>query len=287
MVRDTMEQWWEQGKRYLDEDFPKKLSELPSTKFRSRLWEMRLAILLLEEAAANGYTVAERSEHGKKGKGPDFLVRDKEGQVWIEAVALTRGDEQSPDRVPETLASDGKLTTEELPNCKIDLRISTSIASKLEKMQEYIDDGIIGNRDRVVIAVNCGEVTQASEEDGGSPVGVVYPFGKLQHTFAHDSEDGYTSYQPRFQLLKSSGKPVETGFFAYPEFSYVSGVIWSTFDIGDCLFPAGVLCYFSNPFAKYPLKERWMNWNYEWTSEVTTVDINRVDYHRDRRGYLE
>lgn len=270
MVRDELQRWWKDAKPYLDRNFPKQLCQEPYSRF----WELRLATLLLE----NSKYLVPMSERGTGDAGPDFLIEDDNGKIWVEAVALTLGEEGNPDRVPDIVPGKTSL----VPNPQIELRISSVISDKIKIFNRYIEKGIVEKKDRTLIAVNTGNLPHRNIEDRGTPLCVLYPIGDLQYSFNKFDEGGNASYQSRYQIQKTHGAPVDTDYFSIIENQHITGVLWSTFSVSDYSFPSYDICYFPNPLAINPLGKKWLNWTHEWDYDVNgyTVDINKINYHR-------
>lgn len=270
-VRKAVEKWWKITEPHLDEAFRYGLCSDPLARF----WEQRLAIHLLDE----GKVIVHKPDLDGSGAGPDFLVRESsEGRTWIEAVALTCGGKENKNRVPEIKATG---VAQRVPTDKIEGRILRAMNKKVKRINKYFDTGIIENNDRVVIAICTGNIPYRLIDERGTPFCVLYPVHDPQWKFFIGNEDIGPSYQRLAAIRDSSCTAKNAGHFANDQNSRISGVIWSTYSIGNYWFPESFMFYFPNPFATNPLEDRWMNWNREWTVDVSgdTAELNKVQYH--------
>lgn len=290
-VRKILLRWWDAAELYLDNEFRQEFSLHPY----ARVWELHLANLLLE----NGKHLIPKSEYATRDGGPDFLVQDEYGKIWIEATALKCGNEDKPDSVPEIkraeivmLSKDSVERKEpiahQVPVDSIELRITTAMSSKIGQLHKYLKKGIVAKDDRVLIAINTGRVPYRMQQDRGTPLCVLYPVGSLQYAFNRNGNGGEASYQFRTCIQKTSGSTVNTDYFINPENQNITGVLWSTFNMGSYFFPSSTLCYFPNPCATVSMENRWLNWAYEWNYKVDgeMIEINKVTYSEDDQESL-
>src|SRR5687767_8366967 len=87
--REYLDALWRQFQPYADANFPSSIQ----SDFASRYWEMYLGCALL----GIGKTLAPRSSRTKNG--PDLLIVDGGGKLWIEAIAPSGG--AGPDAVEQ------------------------------------------------------------------------------------------------------------------------------------------------------------------------------------------
>lgn len=134
--RAYVESLWERFEPLADPHF----HDQATRDFHRRFWEMHLACQLLD----HGFHV-ESNAHG-----PDIRV-DRNGTppIWIEAVAPSRGT--GDDAVPE-VRWDGKAVR--VPDDEVVLRIRSAIEAKYSRRLSYVDEGVIGDDEPYVVAVN-------------------------------------------------------------------------------------------------------------------------------------
>jgi len=90
-----------------------------------------------------------------RGKGPDFCVKVEGRRIWLELITPSTGDDS---RINELFKGYDPLNP-----CPVDatdlrertlLRISHGIAEKLTKYEGYLEEGVVGPEDVLVIVVN-------------------------------------------------------------------------------------------------------------------------------------
>ncbi len=212
-IRSLMQNLWHEYRPYADKNFKQQIQ----LDFDSRFWEMYLACTLLQ----NSIPLSIRSSGNI---GPDILIEYENGRTWIEATAPTGGTENNPDRVPDMQL--GVAT--EVPEDEILLRYCASISEKYDrKYQDYVATGIIMPTDSYIIAINgCKMKTAIMETEHPRILKAVFPIGYLQVMIGKTGITD-TRYQLRFKITRTSGADVRTGFFMNPEYTYLSGVIYS------------------------------------------------------------
>lgn len=84
------EKLWERYQEYADRHFRAEIQH----NFHARFWEMYLTCTLLEAGC---------SVRCKK-PGPDVLIEEGEGRIWLEAVVPSGGNRAKPDTVKESSA---------------------------------------------------------------------------------------------------------------------------------------------------------------------------------------
>src|SRR3990167_11296773 len=84
--RDWLESIWQQYEPYADSNFPNEFKK----QFNQRAWELHLGSTLINR----GYELGSHSN-----AGPDIKIPYKSKNVWIEAIAVEKGDAQ--DKVPD------------------------------------------------------------------------------------------------------------------------------------------------------------------------------------------
>ncbi|MEL6232897.1 MAG: hypothetical protein AAFR46_00680 [Pseudomonadota bacterium] len=252
-LRERLQSLWDRFSCYLDNDFRQDFARKPDNRF----WEFYICQRLIE----NRKSLVRMN--GRSKDGPDFLVEDVGGRVWIEAVTFEHGSDANPDRVPE-LVYDGKIR--KVPVAEVELRISQAFDVKSKKVKKYIEGGLVNRDDRVLIAINPARVAaQSSEQGRGSPFCVLYPFGDLQQDFLAGQPYGPSYFRHRLYIERKSGASVEIGMFASAKHQHISGVIWSRATIQNFYFGKRPLVYYPNSQPTNSLNPNWMNWDLEWS----------------------
>ncbi len=119
-LREHCEALWERFEPCADDEF---VTELGSN-FSSRYWEMYLAIALIDM----GFELT------CPKPGPDIGIMFEGRRIWFEATSPTRGEENSPDKVPELQLG----VVQDVPNDKMILRYLNSITSKRDQYNNCI-----------------------------------------------------------------------------------------------------------------------------------------------------
>jgi len=208
-IRLFMEDLWRKYKPYADKNFRQQIQ----IDLDSRFWEMYLACTLLDNSIPILNT----------GKGPDFLIKQNAGRIWIEAIAPTSGADVNVDRVPEMKLG----VASRVPDEQIILRYSSAIKEKYDnKYNKYVGDGVIASNDAYVIAINGCKIPSAIMElEVPRILKAVFPIGYKQIKI--DTKTGIvidTGYQFRNKIGRSLGSEVRTDIFLNPKYSNLSGV---------------------------------------------------------------
>jgi hypothetical protein len=92
----------------------------------------------------------------KSAKGPDFSIKHKNLNIWIEVIAPKKGSYKTLSPV-ESLDSP-ELTISELNENELILKISSAIYDKKKIYDKYIKEGIVSQDDCKIIAINTSEL---------------------------------------------------------------------------------------------------------------------------------
>ena len=133
--RDWIESIWEQYQPYADTNFPNEFKK----QFSQRSWELHLGSTLLNR----GYTLGSHSN-----TGPDFKIPYDGKSIWIEAIAVEKGDGQ--DQVPNI--EYGKEM--DVPEKEMLLRLTAGLREKHLKYLSYLNNNFVSQNDPFVIAIN-------------------------------------------------------------------------------------------------------------------------------------
>ncbi|QOY50999.1 hypothetical protein [Candidatus Sulfurimonas baltica] len=153
-----------------------------------------------------------------KAKGhPDLKLIHKEETIWIECTTISKGD----NAVVEY--EDGEIHT--LNDEDYISRITSAIATKNEQINKQIDNGVIGQNDIVIIAINTGELNLAkiAQMDNSLIHKALYGIGNLSYNFK--KKESFNS--SRFNIESANGSKIKTNLFTTNEYENISGIIFS------------------------------------------------------------
>lgn len=261
-IRKQLENYWDELQPYLDAELREEFAKQPDARF----WEMYLSARVLRA----GKHVVPRTNRPRNG--PDILIEDENGRIWIEAVCFGRGATSNPDKVPE-MVFDG--SAQAVPVNEIELRISTVFSKKSKTFARYLETGLVEPEDRTLIAINPGKLSAETTEDSrSSPFCVLYPLGDQYVRFFKDSDHTENGHHYRTHIEKKSGVKVPSGMFADQQHCHISGAIWSKTHLGNHFYGQSDLTFFPNSTPIAPLAQGWMDWEGEWG--VTVVEDSQV-----------
>jgi len=262
-VRERVDQLWSEYRRLADRHFETEFRE----RLHERFWEMYLACTLLERGR----------EVDSSNSGPDVLIRERGGCVWIEAVCPSQGDPCSSDRVPD-LDFNG---VHDYPSDKVVLRYRSSIGGKVCAYQEYVSAGAVNPSDPFVIAVSAAQL-EAAFTAGPTPdiLKAVYPIGCQQiHVRLDASADEDEHVGPDFQhrpvVYKSNDSGVATNIFLDPCYAQVSAVLFSDSNVLNPPLVNGRVAHGSefllvhNLSAANPLPHGWLGFGTEYVPRLS------------------
>jgi hypothetical protein len=220
-ARAFAESLWDRFRRLADPHF---LTEI-RRNFHSRFWEMYLTCALQDFASQQGLVLS------CPKPGPDILLERDGRRLWVEAVAATDGIPGRLDSVVEP-NPDG---SGRIPEEKIVLRYANAISEKYKKYQEYLRRGTIHKNDAFVIAINGASLSYKwtqLEYDAPRFLKAVYPLGVYQLLL--DRGTGKIlgrQNEPRFNIVKASGRDVATTTFLERRSRGISAVLGSFADV--------------------------------------------------------
>ena len=249
--RNWLESIWKQYEPYSDSNFPNEFKK----QFNQRSWELHIGATLLNK----GYSLGKH-----KDAGPDFKVLHDNLTVWIEAIAVEKGD--GKDKVPEM--EYGKAM--DVPEKEMLLRLTAGLKEKHRKYLLYLKDGYVNPSDPFVIAIDRSPLEHM---DAQIPLILkcLFAIGHqvlfLKRTTPQPKAEGST-WSLRDKLNKVSGS--EVGMFMFRDSSYegISAVIYCPRDILNSsreLNQLGnnlVVVY--NPHAKNPLPDNFFKFGETW-----------------------
>ncbi len=237
VVRSYIEANYKKFHQSLDSGFPRKLSN--TNRFESHMWEM----ILCDVLSSSGELIP------KSSAGADLILKVPNGQsIQVEAIAPDEADDASlraerPDySKSNTFTSGGNIEDIENP---VLLRCIHAFDKKAKK--GYRKD------QPLIIAINTSKVVGIVSLDDFIIRRVLLGLGCVTITRRTDG-----SYQTGLQQKSDLSKPNETSFsvgrFRDPEYSHVSGVIYTS-QKSLSLIPGGYgwsnsgIYYVPNPMA--------------------------------------
>ncbi len=206
--------------RYLDKDLPQKASE----HFHARFWEMYLCDALLSQ----NKNLAKRSEREyQESRGPDLFIKKENQNIWIEAVTVGSGTGQNEVIIKEI------EEVQTVPEDQIMLRLTSAINYKQQKFKEYQSQGIIGENDITLIALNGKNVPlSVTDQTVLRIVRCLFGIGDLTFSFDKPSNCFTNSYYKENSFTQNPNKE-EIRFvnFLTEKYSHISGILYSIVDI--------------------------------------------------------
>ena len=273
-LRETLENFWAVYQPFADPNFVAEFAREPESRF----WEMYVACQLLDA----GKTLLPTAERSRRGGQPDVCVLDGDRQIWVEAIAPDTGDE-GPDQVrgPVPINEGGGLMP--APTRQVQLRTTSALWTKTQKIEQYIRDGVIGTDEVALVAIGAGRFgLYASEYPLPSVLSSVFPIGPEVVTvdLARD-EIVDQRFEPSFQIERA-GSPIPRTAFLDERFRAVSGVVWSRASIGNMRRTERPLTLVHNPVASVAMTERWGVWDREFVTRAdgdqwTATDVLAAD----------
>ena len=249
--RDILEKLWARFKPYADDNFKTAIA----SDFQSRLWEMYLAVTLLDL----GFNLRTRVELGHEG--PDISIRSEETNIWIEAIACGTIPDDSAESENRSEPIDESLI----------LRYTSAIAEKFKKYEKYLREGILSSSEPYIIAINSSRVPFSSPDDDQPNtipdiIKAVMPFGDYTLIVDQDTNQVVKSgYFYRPEIIKQSGNPVQTTIFLDPKYAGISAIMYSNMNIRDIPNRYGNdILFFHNPTATNPLPRGWLRMGREY-----------------------
>jgi len=224
-----------------DGKFEKDFIDGTDEHFYGYLWEMFLARHLKDI----GLDISSANE------GPDFKICYEGRTVWVEAICPS--PPKNFDYISLSDHKNGIVTTEYKTHML--LRWTSAIKEKKEKLEKYMEKGIVKECDPYVIALNSCRLwiydeNNRLDEQGlqsrhigisGKPfvLEAVYPIGSPQVHFKKigcnkkelTKKGMYASHRYRFEINKSNGAKVPTDNFLNSEYKHVSAILGTPADV--------------------------------------------------------
>ena len=249
-----LEAIWKQYEPYADSNFPNEFKK----QFNQRAWELYLGSTLINR----GYTLGSHSN-----AGPDIKIPYKSKNVWVEAIAVEKGDAQ--DKVPDIQY--GKAT--DVPEKEMLLRLTAGLREKHQKYLKYLKEGLISQDDPFVIAIDSSPL---EHQDAQIPLILkcLFAIGHqvlfLKREKSRRKTEGST-WSAREKVNKISGSEVKMLMFRDTSFEGISAVIYCPWNIlnsprdPDKMGDNFVIIH--NPFARNPLPDEFLKFGETWKQE--------------------
>lgn len=275
-LRQYLEALWAVYEPYADPNFAAEFAREPDTRF----WEMYVACQLL----GAGKSLLPTIERSRRGGQPDVCVLDGERRIWIEAIAPDVGD-VGPDQVrgPVPINEGGGLAP--APTRQVQLRTTSALWSKTQKIERYIRDGVIGVDEIALVAIGGGRFgLYAGEYPLPTILSSVFPIGPEVVTVDLERNEIVDQrFEPSFHIERAGGQIPRTAFLD-ERFKAVSGVIWSRASIGNMSRTERPLSLVHNPLASVAMAERWGLWDREFVTRRegdhwTATDVLAAEPH--------
>ena len=240
---------------------PKRFLESLQIEFHQRWWEMYLTVALLRL----GFAV----EPSAADAGPDVTLEVDGARLFIEAVAPTAGTKA--DRVPEPVHH-GVV---DFPELECRLRLTQALTDKAGDFRKNLRDGVVPSDACRIIALSASDLNQfGSMLDGTHPalLSVLAGAGPLELTIGGTAPP--RSSRREF-LTRDSSSIVPAALFDDPEFSIVSGVLYSSVDLWNApLDGRTTLSLFVNPSASVPVPAAFQKRFATWTRGADRGDAH-------------
>jgi hypothetical protein len=223
---------------YADQNFPEKAKH----EFYPRMWEMVVCWAFIQHGIRPD---KERSE------GPEFSFMVGGQKVWVEAIAPGPG--MTIDAVPPLacITDPRDISIKEVPEEAIMLRLTGALHKKRGKYETDVQKGRIGAHDSYILALNGAQVIRGhAEGDLPYALKVALGIGNLTVSFDPVKNELKGVMRQRMTHITKRTESVPTSAFLMPEYSGITGLIYSGFDIFNVREPLSAgMFYVGNPLA--------------------------------------
>jgi hypothetical protein len=256
-MRCAIDALWAVYEPYADPDFASGFARDPDGRF----WEMRLGVWLLE----GGKNLLPAAERLIDGGQPDLCVLEEDGRVWIEAIAPQVGA-AGPDQVVGPVPANENFGVGVVPRRQAQLRTTSALFTKSEKIKSYLQQGVIAAEDRRLVAISpCRFPLYVDEHPLPLIMSSVFPLGDEYVTIdAQTGEVVNHGFEHSLHIERTDGKVVPRTAFLTEEFAHISGVAWSRYSIGGMNRQERPLTLVHNPRAVVKMPTGWGVWDREF-----------------------
>jgi hypothetical protein len=258
-LRALLQEMWARYEPYADPDFRQGFAR----DVDGRFWEMYLGCTLLEA----GRTLLPVAGRQREGGQPDLCVLEGDHRIWIEAITPNEGA-PGPDQIvrPVPINEGGGFVV--APIRQAQLRTSSALWTKTQKIARYIKQGVIAPEDTRLIAISASRFVGIYFAEQPLPLimTTLFPIGDAFITIDRDTgdvlEDGFYA-EP---LIHRERNPIQRTAFLDDRFADISGVIWSRVGLGNLSRQVRPITYVHNPLAQVPLPTNWGIWDREFVT---------------------
>ncbi|MDD4013501.1 MAG: hypothetical protein PHW14_04870 [Candidatus Omnitrophica bacterium] len=229
--------------KYLDKDFPQK-SKNPNFYI-----SCESELIIGYEFLMNGYDLKK-----KKTEGPDFLIQDKNRNIWVEVVAPEEG--QHPRLKNKERLSSGEMAEVDSDNCK--LQMASAICSKKDKFKLYVQKGIVSQEDIKIICVNLFNLG-SGKNSCPYIASVLYGLEEVRWVDVKTMQSG-TEYLPHKPAVKKTGAKIDFGLFLQTEYEKIDGVIWFDYSLRLIVPEEYKIEFFANANRKEKIGDLFPKW---------------------------
>jgi hypothetical protein len=258
-IARALDAMWTQFQPYADPSFEEEFARNPEARF----WEMFVGCALLSA----GKTLRPAINRHRDGGQPDICVIEDGRRIWIEAIAPDAGDNPD-DRVPDITPINEGGRIQRAPNRQVQLRITSALWTKSQKVARYIAEGVI-DADEVCLIATGGCHFGIYAGGMGLPLAVssVFPIGNYHVQIRRDTlEVAGEGYARCEEIPREEGAIPRTAFMD-DRFSHISGMIWSRVSIGNMNRAERPLSLIHNLVAANPIPRNWGVWDREFVCE--------------------
>jgi len=249
-----LEAIWKQYEPYADSNFPNEFKK----QFNQRAWELHLGSTLINR----GYVLGSHTD-----AGPDIKISFEGKNVWVEAIAVEKGD--TKDKVPDI--EYGKAM--DVPEKEMLLRLTAGLSEKHQKYLKYLKGSYISQNDPFVIAIDRSPL---EHQDAQIPLILkcLFAIGHqvlfLKREKPQPETEGST-WSAREKINKVNGCEIEMLMFRDASFEGISAVIYCPWNIlnstRDPQKMGDNFVIVHNPFAKNPLPDKFFKFGETWKQE--------------------
>lgn len=200
-----------------DSHFTNELTSNDEYKFNSRLEEAIFGCKL----QSLGHKLCPL----QNGKGPDFLFRHNNSDIYVEVIAPT------PSKVPEDWQNPKPGKSYRTPNKELLLRYTAAFKEKAERFKKYKIEKLIKEDSACIIAISSRQLSKTfpiDRGDSGYPfsVEVAFPIGPRCVEFTSPPIIPPTVKQyTRYSVKNHNGADIPTGLFLEYENHHISAII--------------------------------------------------------------
>ena len=252
-LRAMLQEMWERYEPYADRGFRPGFAR----DVDGRFWEMYLGCTLLEAGRVLLPVVSGQ---------PDLCVLDDGRRIWIEATAPCEG-KPGPDQFVHPVPVNDGGGAVAAPTRQAQLRTSHAFWTKAQKIECYIDQGVIAPQDIRIIAISASRFgAYVSEHPLPLIMTTLFPIGDAYVTIDRETGDVLAEGFQEAPIIHRDRRPIRRTAFLDERFADISGVIWSRIRIGNLSRQVRPISYAHNPLAQTPLPTNWGVWDREFVT---------------------